>query len=97
MVTLANTLIYTLLEEIQQVIQDDRLLGPLIQETKVQDDKNYIEKYFVVDDLLIFKKRLWIPLSWQPKSFYEARENPLATHIRYHKIFSSLKSKMNEE
>ena len=89
MVTLANTLIYTLLEEIQQVIQDDRLLGPLIQETKVQDDKNYIEKYSVVDDLLIFKKRLWIPLSWQPKSFYEVRENPLSTHIRFHKIFSS--------
>lgn len=58
MTTLAITLIYTLLAEIQQVIQDDRLLGPLIQESKVQDAKNYIKKYSVVDDLLFFKKRL---------------------------------------
>ena len=93
MTTLAITLIYTLLEEIQQ----DRLLEPLIQETKVQDAKNYIKKYSGVEDLLFFKKRLWTPLSWQPKSFYEAIENPLATHTGYHKMFSSLKSKKNEE
>ena len=61
MTTLAITLFYTLLEEIQQVIQDGRLLGPLIQETKVQDDKHYIEEYSVVDDLLFLRKSYGFP------------------------------------
>ncbi|MCO5569851.1 hypothetical protein L7F22_023565 [Adiantum nelumboides] len=90
--TLAISLLSSsLLEEVQQKIQLDDYFGPLIQEIQAQSKREYLADFILTDGFLYYKQWMCIPFQMRSQSLTKARDNPLATHPRYHKMFSNLK------
>ena len=90
--TLAISLVnLTLLEEIQQLITEDTFFRPLIHDLGTRKTSKHLEDYEFKEGLLFFKGRMCVSNPLQRKILKEAHESPLAAHLEYHKLFSSLK------